>query len=378
MTEQNIQPIPIEDSITTDGKVPKKEKQLITWIKHSSSLKPLLLSAISIMLISMLSISFYFCKQQSQQQHVTNQLLRQELNQLKQIQAEEIKYLKLLLKQHSKALETSNRQQNSLIYQLNKLQGKIISISSSDTKIQLLTQVDFLVKMAEHKLWMDQDITRATILLKNAYASLVGINDHSLIEVRSAIMEDIRTVSTINQINFDDIILKLNQLANQVDNLYLAKNSTHNQLINKENSTLSSYISEWRKNLNKSWQNFINNFISIRHRNSNSKLLLAPNQDIYLRENIRSYLLIAAQAVYSHKNEIYKQSLKTSSTLIRVYFDTSDISSKIFLLKLDKLKQQSISTNLPNHLKSQLILKNLMRNHMNNLLAQTPIKLIKN
>jgi hypothetical protein len=47
----------------------------------------------------------------------------------------------------------------------------------------------------------------------------------------------------------------------------------------------------------KSWQNFMDSFITIRRRDETAVPLLAPNQDIYLRENIRSRLLVAAQAV---------------------------------------------------------------------------------
>ncbi|MCX2957225.1 MAG: uroporphyrinogen-III C-methyltransferase, partial [Candidatus Regiella insecticola] len=71
------------------------------------------------------------------------------------------------------------------------------------------------VKMAERKLWNDQDATSAVILLKNGDTSLADMHDASLIEIRRAIIEDIRTLSTLSQIDFDGIILKLNQLSNQ-------------------------------------------------------------------------------------------------------------------------------------------------------------------
>ncbi|MEA9444906.1 uroporphyrinogen-III C-methyltransferase [Candidatus Fukatsuia symbiotica] len=374
MTEQNTQSIPIEGTTTVKEKVPKKEQQSITREKRSGSLNLLLLGTVIIVLVSTLSTGLYFYQQQQfQQQHVTNQSLRQELTQLKQSQAEDRKQLELLLQQHSKALETSNRQQDSLTRQLNELQEKIASISSSDAKIWLLAQADFLVKMAGRKLWGDQDITSAAILLKSADASLVDMNDPSLIEVRRAITEDINTVSIINQIDFDGIILKLNQLANQVDSLRLADNSTDNPPMDEDNNALSGSLSQWRQNLNKSWQNFITDFISIRRRDSNAEPLLAPNQDVYLRENIRARLLIAAQAVSRHQDEVYRQSLETSSTWIRAYFDANDINSKTFLAELDNLSQQSISTNLPDHLRSPSILENLMQTRVRNLLAQTPM-----
>lgn len=41
----------------------------------------------------------------------------------------------------------------------------------------------------------------------------------------------------------------------------------------------------------------MDSFITIRRRDDTAVPLLAPNQDVYLRENIRSRLLVAAQAV---------------------------------------------------------------------------------
>lgn len=48
-----------------------------------------------------------------------------------------------------------------------------------------------------------------------------------------------------------------------------------------------------------------------------------PNQDVYLRENIRSRLLVAAQAVPRHQEETYKQALDNVSTWVRAYYDTN-------------------------------------------------------
>ncbi|WP_106476536.1 uroporphyrinogen-III C-methyltransferase, partial [Escherichia coli] len=162
---------------------------------------------------------------------------------------------------------------------------------------------DFLVKMAGRKLWSDQDVTSAAALLKSADASLADMNDPSLLDVRRAITEDISTLSTLTQVDYDGIILKVNQLSNQVDNLRLAYNDTDEAPMDQNSSELSGSIGEWRQNLAKSWRNFMADFITIRRRDTSAEPLLAPNQDIYLRENIRSRLLVAAQAIPRHQNE---------------------------------------------------------------------------
>ncbi|MDU8422015.1 uroporphyrinogen-III C-methyltransferase, partial [Pseudomonas syringae] len=85
---------------------------------------------------------------------------------------------------------------------------------------------------------------------------------------------------------------------------------------------------------------------------------------------IRSRLLIAAQAVPRHQDEVYKQSLESVSTWVRAYFDTSDPSTKAFLEELDNLSQQSVSMDVPEELKSQPMLEKLMQTRVRNLLQQ--------
>ncbi|MEE6801680.1 uroporphyrinogen-III C-methyltransferase, partial [Escherichia coli O8:H10] len=137
-----------------------------------------------------------------------------------------------------------------------------------------------------------------------------------------------------------------------------------------DSSELSSSLSEWRVNLQKSWHNFMDSFITVRRRDETAVPLLAPNQDIYLRENIRSRLLVAAQAVPRHQEETYKQALDNVSSWVRAYYDTDDASTKAFLEEVDKLSQQNITMELPDSLQSQPILEKLMQTRVRNLLAQ--------
>ena len=268
--------------------------------------------------------------------------------------------------------DAADREQANLARQLSELQEKVATISGSDAKTWLLAQADFLVKMAGRKLWSDQDVTSAAALLKSADASLADMNDPSLLDVRRAITEDISTLSTLTQVDYDGIILKVNQLSNQVDNLRLADNDTDEAPMDQNSSELSGSIGEWRQNLAKSWRNFMADFITIRRRDTSAEPLLAPNQDIYLRENIRSRLLVAAQAIPRHQNETYKQSLETVSTWVRAYFDTTDPATKAFLEELDNLSQQSISMDVPDQLKSQPLLEKVMQTRVRNLMTQSP------
>ncbi len=369
MTEQNIPSASVEEATTAVEKRQQPEPEG----RREKRTGPIL-GAIAIALAIAVSAGLYYQgHQQAKLQDAANSALQEQLAELKQNQLHEKQQVKSFLQQQTKALGATDRQQASVIRQLNELQEKVTIISGSDAKTWLLAQADFLVKMAGRKLWSDQDVTAAAVLLKSADASLADMNDPSLIDVRRALTEDIGTLSAISQVDFDGIILKLNQLSNQVDNLRLADNNTDDSPMDADSDELSSSLSEWRQNLNKSWHSFMSDFITIRRRDSTAEPLLAPNQDIYLRENIRSRLLVAAQAVPRHQNEVYKQSLESVSTWVRAYFDVNDQSTKAFLDELEALSQQSILMDVPDQLKSPPMLEKLMQTRVRNLLAQAPV-----
>ena len=329
------------------------------------------LGAVAIVIALAIGAGLYLnAKHQSEQQAATTQSLNDQLIALQQQAKQDKQQLSQQLTATTAALDNAQQQQAATAKQLDELRGKVAAISGNDARTWLLAQADYLVKLAGRKLWSDQDVTTAAALLKSADASLADMNDPSLIDVRRALTEDISSLSEVSQVDYDGVILKLNQLSNGVDNLRLADNDSDDAPMDSDSNELSTSLREWRQNLVKSWHNFMDDFITIRRRDNTAQPLLAPNQDVYLRENIRSRLLIAAQAVPRHQDEIFKQSIDTVSTWVRAWFDTNDAATKAFLAQLDELSQQSVSMDVPESLESQPMLDKLMQTRVRNLLAQ--------
>jgi uroporphyrin-3 C-methyltransferase len=375
MTEQQHSSAVVEETREAVETTPQPEKTpepQKTAPKGSGNKTSLVLSAVAIAIALAAGVGLYgWGKQQAVTQTTANDTLANQLIALQKSQETQKTEFEGIIKQQAAQLAEAKRQQETLTKQLDEVQQKVATISGSDAKTWLLAQADYLVKLAGRKLWSDQDVTTAAALLKSADASLADMNDPSLITARRAITDDIASLSGVTQVDYDGIILKVNQLANQVDNLRLADNNDDDSPMDEDDSSeLSSSLSEWRVNLQKSWQNFMDNFITVRRRDETAVPLLAPNQDVYLRENIRSRLLVAAQAVPRHQDETYKQALDNVSTWVRAYYDTEDATTKGFLEEIDKLSQQSISMDIPDTLQSQAILEKLMQTRVRNLLAQ--------
>lgn len=366
MTEQKDSSVLVEE---TPPAVETSTQEKKPGRKPRNTAPALAVLAIAIALAS--GVGLYINAQhQARQQTAANQALAGQLAVLQQDSADEKQKLIRQLDEQTSALATARDRQAAMSQQLDELKEKVATISGNDAHTWLLAQADYLVKLAGRKLWSDQDVTTAAALLKSADASLADMNDPSLIDARRALTQDISSLSTVSQVDYDGIILKLNQLSNGVDNLRLADNDSDGAPMDADSGELSSSLREWRQNLVKSWHNFMDDFITIRRRDTTAEPLLAPNQDVYLRENIRSRLLIAAQAVPRHQDEIFKQSVDTVSTWVRTWFDTNDATTKAFLSQLDELSQQNVSMDVPDSLQSQPLLDKLMQTRVRNLLAQ--------
>ncbi|MCS2159779.1 uroporphyrinogen-III C-methyltransferase [Scandinavium sp. H11S7] len=376
MTEQKENSAVVEETREAVEQTPQPEiaEKKNAEKKNSSNKAPLALSVVAIAIALAAGIGLYgLVKKQNTNQTTASDTLVNQVTVLQKAQESQKSELDGIIKQQADRLTAAKQQQDALTKQLDELQQKVATISGSDAKTWQLAQADFLVKLAGRKLWSDQDITTAAALLKSADASLADMNDPSLITARRAITDDIASLSGVAQVDYDGIILKVNQLSNQIDNLRLADNTDDDSPMDDDSGELSSSLGEWRVNLQKSWQNFMDSFITIRRRDETAVPLLAPNQDVYLRENIRSRLLVAAQAVPRHQEQTYKQALDNVSTWVRAYYDTDDATTKAFLDEVDSLSQQNINMDVPETLQSQAILEKLMQTRVRNLLAQPPV-----
>ncbi|WP_158379947.1 uroporphyrinogen-III C-methyltransferase [Candidatus Williamhamiltonella defendens] len=333
------------DNISTEGSSASKISQ-----KKTGLLQILLFCS----LIIGLSAALYYYAQKQQKE---NQSLQEKFIRLKKNQENEKKDLKLQLKKQEDALKHLAIQTKQSTDKLSALEKKMANISGDPDQIWCFFEANFWAKMAERKLWRDKDINSAIFFLKIADENLAKLNQPGLIQVRQALISDISALSALHQVDIDGIILKLNQMSEQINHLPLSVLPEKGDFMKKQLSPVSNSLSEWRKNLQKNWDQFLSSYITVRRRDTKAEPFLSPDQTIYLRENIRSYLLIAAQAAARNQNTIYHQSLGILSTWIHIYLDSKDIQNQLFLEDLKNLQQKDISIQMPAYIKSPALLK---------------------
>lgn len=278
----------------------------------------------------------------------------QERNQIIQLQQlTEATQRKIATLEEALALKT--QEISALQHTINRLNANTKPEQPNDW---LLAEAEFLLNNSLRKLVLDNDVDTSIALLKVADETLMKVSDPRIINVRTAINQDLKQLLSVNSIDQNVVMQRLSQLASNIDELTVLDINFGDSSNNS--SQLSDSISDWKANAEKSAISFLNHFIRISPKGADNRALLAPNQDIYLRENIRLRLQIAIMAVPRQQNELYKQSLETVAAWIRSYFDTSSEIAQDFLKNLDELAEQSIYVDLPTQLYSLTALDNLL------------------
>ncbi|OOF39322.1 HemX protein [Rodentibacter rarus] len=228
----------------------------------------------------------------------------------------------------------------------------------------LFSEADFLLNNALRKLVLDNDVDTGVSLLKLADETLTKVNNTEAMAVRSAINQDLKQLLSVDSIDQNAVMQRLSLLANSVDELPVL-NVNFGDDPNSEK--LSDSLDDWQANAEKSAVSFLNHFIRITPKQgADKKELLAPNQDIYLRENIRLRLQLAIMAVPRQQNDLYKQSLDAVATWVRSYFDTDAEVTQNFLKSIDELAELSVYVDVPTQLQSL----NLLDKYLNRIPAE--------
>lgn len=263
---------------------------------------------------------------------------QQALNQIEQLQTAQQGY---------------RQQIDSLQSQLSQLDG---NKNADTTQALLITDGELLIKNALRKLSLEKDSASAVALLSEADKVLSGVNTEQANRLKTAIQADIASLKQVSNLNQSELMQGLSQLTTSIDGLPVL---TANAQLDTNSGEVSDSLDDWQQNLEKSANSFLDRFIRVSDRNkTEEKAFIAPNQEIYLRENIRLRLQIAMLAVSRGDNALYQSSLETVSNWVRSYFDTTAKSVKDFLQVLDPLMTKSVTVDLPNSLQSASLVQN--------------------
>lgn len=295
------------------------------------------------------------------QQSASKQTLTNQLSQLnQQTITKSAQAIKSALSEQSDKVE--QRLQTRFSAQEKQLSERINELSSqAQPQDWLVEEAEYLMRLAGRTLWLEKNTETAAALLQDADSRLAQLDKPELLPVRQAIHVDIEKINALPKLNLDDITLSLMALEQQASNLKLANIELPEAEQAPADAELSEDIADWRTNLKKSWDKFLEDFITIRRRSGATEALMAPSQQQNLRFNMALKLQQAQWAVTRQNQALYQQTLASVNSWLNDYYDMADLGSQHFATRINELSNQMISADYP----KQLTSLNTMRSYLN-------------
>ncbi|QFI53261.1 uroporphyrinogen-III C-methyltransferase [Aeromonas simiae] len=258
--------------------------------------------------------------------------------------------------------------QKQLQEEMQSLQARVLDLNEKRPNDWLLAESEYLVRMAGRKLWLEHDLVSAVTLLANADERIKALNDPSLLPLRKALAEDIAKLKALPTLDREGLTLKLAALSDQIDLLPMNAVAMP-EAIAPADQQVSGQLDDWQNNLKKNWVNFTENFITIRRRDGAVEALLSPQQEIYLRENLKTKLLQAQLSVYREQQDLYADSLDKAQRWVKQYFNQDDSATRYVLGELAKLKDEQVKFDYPERFQTQAILEQVLNDRLQRILA---------
>ncbi len=344
--------------------------------QNTAKRQPLSKTALLALFIALLASAgvgglFYW----NQQQQLTfEQKLLNESQQLSQENQQKIQQL-LTRQQQSFAQQLAENEAKLLSANQDKitqLENAIAKLGQNEPTDWLLHEAEYLVRIAGRTLWLEHDTKAAINLLQDADTRLQELNNPELLPVRQLIHQDIEQLKLMPVLDSEAVILQIMAVAKQVDSLILAMVDIPESEQVSEELQLSDNASDWQVNLKKTWQKFLDDFITVRRRTGNVEPLMSPDHQQNLRENLKLKLQVVQWAVSEEKAEVYLASLNDISQWLATYYDMENLSNQNFSMAIDDLKAKQISFDYPSQLTSLKALRRLMNQQPSSYVAPTP------
>ena len=281
--------------------------------------------------------------------------------QIKQVTDSQQKALTSQLQQVASRMNNSNQKRISeLNTTVTRLERIIKQRQPSDW---LIHEAEYLIRTAARTLWLENDTTASISLLKDADARLADLNDPAFLPVRELVHKDIKSLELLPNLQTDEVVLTLMAMKTQLAMMPLAMVDVGTHKENADNKELSDDINDWKANLAKTWEKFIDDFIRVRQRTGLIEPLVSPQQQQHLKQNLNLKIQLALWAASEQKGDIYQKSLTDIQLWITEFFDLKDPANQQFLDALAKLKTQRVSYNYPSDLLSLTAIRKALKAH---------------
>ena len=255
--------------------------------------------------------------------------------------------LTLLQSQSSKEQKGIEELQTRLTQSIQQVMAK----QGNSRKDWLLAEVEYLLRLANQRVLMENTSSGALALLKSADKILKETDDVSIYAVRKTLASDIAALESVPTYDLEGSYLKLAALTEQINKLRLVPLTDKNKLPSLIGDITPESMSEtWSSGLKETWAKAVDKvekLVVVQHRDEPIEPLLSPEQNYYLQQNLH-LMLEQAQLALLQKNQIaFDHSLAKAESWTGTYFEEKDATTQALLRGITELQTLKISPEMP-------------------------------
>lgn len=228
--------------------------------------------------------------------------------------------------------------------------GKIKRVALQKKLDWTLSEVKFLINIADHKLKFQQDIDTAIEALAAAEIKLKNLNDIGLMNLREVIRGDINLLTITKKPDIYKIADTLKELEAMVRDLPTKKpimsELPKGNNINSEGKDPKG----WDERKNRAWTTFkssIKDYIVVRDSKQKKEPFISPQERKYLDQNIELKIQTALISLSNQDGIMFKKEIKHIEKWIRDHFDSNKTEVYNALKILAKLEAIEINPKIP-------------------------------
>lgn len=226
-------------------------------------------------------------------------------------------------------------------FQLIDIQKTLVKSSEPKPRDWQLAEVEYLLRLANQRLKLEEDIDGALTLLKTAEQRLKQANVPGTLGVRSHLLEDIEELESLTKLDKVSLALNLQKLADKALSLKV-QNLPEVPSLNLTTVTQPESELNWYQSL---WQE-IRSLVIVRKRELPIEALPFAEDELALRHQLSALLLQASWAALRGEQELYTSSLAGANKRL-VAFDIKQPDVVSFSEQLQTLVDQPIQLVLP-------------------------------
>ncbi|NOZ54698.1 MAG: hypothetical protein GXP08_16445 [Gammaproteobacteria bacterium] len=277
-----------------------------------------------------------FSAQQSQQDNNLT-ALQSRLDQLNQQQQS----LDSKIAQAEKAQFTAKLSFEQVSAQLQAMASE----KGKDPLLWRLSEVDYLLSIANHRLLLERDIQTAKVALQDADTRLKAIGDPALIIIREKIASEINQLNSVSVPDIAGLAAQISGLMDGIGQLPLVKKEMTFQLNKPEAESIEgNSAGEWAK---KFFNDIVSGLFQIQRTEQAIEPLLLPDEKHYLSQNLGLKLEQARIALLHANTAIFQRNLRDIQQWVQRYFDQESASVTNLLQTVQQLQSIDLAPTLP-------------------------------